>query len=327
MKFFVTGATGFIGKALTKRLLDEKHEVVALFRDPNKTEKGSLPGLTYVKGDIMDLDSLQMGMQGCEAVFHLAAFAKLWDKDPDSWKRINITGTQNVLNAAKKAGIKKCIVTSTAGVYGPSIIGEINEKTQRAVPFLNAYEETKSISEAYAKSVATNEFAVVIVNPTRVYGPGLLSESNGVTRMAQMYVKGGYRIIPGDGKSIGNYVYIDDVVDGHMRALQYGKSGENYLLGGENADFNTFFSLLAKASGIHKRMFHLPTFLLSGAASSMELWTRLTQTPPLITKQWLKRFMYHWEVSCQKAVNDLGYTITSLETGLGKTVDWIRKNR
>ncbi|MFB6341614.1 SDR family oxidoreductase [Saccharicrinis sp. FJH62] len=326
MKIFVTGATGFIGKQLVLRLVDEGHEVHALFRSPEKKKELVQPGIKFFKGDILDPDSLDKALAGCEIVFHLAAFARLWDKDPDSWYRINVTGTENVLQASKKAGVKRFILTSTAGKYGPSTDGIVTEETKRTVPYLTAYEETKDISERKAKDLANKNFEVIIVNPTRVYGPGLLSESNGVTRMVDMYVNGKYNVIPGDGESVGNYVYIDDVVEGHILAWKQGKSGENYLLAGENASFYDFFKTLGEVSGVQKRMLHIPVVLLSFVATLFEGWTRVTGKPPLITKQWLKRFMYNWNVSCEKAEKELGYKPVTLNFGLLNTVKWLKNN-
>lgn len=310
---------------MVQKLLSEGHHVVALYRNSNKINNKKLKGLDYIKGDILNPESLNKAMAGCDAVFHMAAFAKLWDKDPQSWFRINVSGTENVVEAAKKAGVKKFILTSTAGKYGPSLKGQVDETTQRAVPYLNAYEETKDLSEKKALEYADEAFQVVIVNPSRVYGPGLLSESNGVTRLVDMYVNGSYRVIPGNGQSIGNYVYVDDVVNGHVLALKNGKNGENYLLGGDNASFNAFFKILAEVSGIQRSMFHLPSWILKGAASTMEGWAAISGKAPLITSQWLKRFMYNWNVSSEKAKTELGYKPLTLEEGLMHTVKWLKK--
>ena len=326
MKIFVTGATGFIGKQLVLRLAGEGHKVHALYRTPEKKREIDLTAIKLFQGDIMDQASLEKAMEGCDVVFHLAAFAKLWAKDKETWFKINVRGTENVLNAAKKAHIKRFVLTSTAGKYGPSVNGIVMETTRRTLPYFNAYEATKDESEHEAKAY-TDFFDVVIVNPTRVYGPGLLSESNGVTRMVDMYVNGGYKVIPGDGKSIGNYVYIDDVVEGHLLAWKKGKNGENYLLGGENVSFNQFFKILSDVSGIRKKMVHIPAGVLSVVASLFELWTHISGRPPLITKQWLKRFMYNWNVSSDKALHELGYNPRSLNDGLRNTITWLKKNR
>ncbi|MFB6318343.1 SDR family oxidoreductase [Saccharicrinis sp. FJH54] len=324
MKVFVTGATGFIGKQLVTRLVEEGHSVHALYRTPEKKTEIDMPGVLLFQGDILDQESLEKAMAGCDVVFHLAAFAKLWDKDTESWYRINVTGTENVLDAAHKAGIRRFILTSTAGKYGPSTDGIVTEATKRTVPYLTEYEETKDMSEQRALTYPGRPFDVVIVNPTRVYGPGLLSESNGVTRMVDMYVNGRYNVIPGDGESVGNYVYIDDVVEGHILALKKGKDSENYLLAGENASFNEFFKILGEVSGVQKRMLHLPTGIMSFVATLFEAWTKVSGRPPLITKKWLKRFMYNWNVSCEKAEKELQYKPVNLEFGLINTVKWLK---
>ncbi|WP_423127734.1 SDR family oxidoreductase [Gaoshiqia sp. Z1-71] len=323
MNILVTGATGLIGSQLCMRLANEGYQVHALYRSAAKTKDLDHPGIRLFEGDILDPDSLNKAVAGCQAVFHLAAFARVWDKDPQTFRRINVQGTSNVLQAARDAGVKRVVLTSTAGVYGPSVDGVINEQTKRTIPFFTAYEETKAEAETLALNASNGYPEVVIVNPTRVYGPGLLSESNGVTRLLKLYAEGRFGIIPGNGKSIGNYVFIDDVVDGHLLAFKHGRPNENYLLGGDNVSFNEFFSCVASVTGKQKPMIRVPEKLLMAVAFLFELRTVVFRVAPLITREWVTRYLYHWDVSSQKAVTELGYKITPLEEGLNKTCDWL----
>ena len=323
MNILVTGATGLIGSQLCLKLANEGYQVHALYRSVAKTHDLDHPSIRLFEGDILDPDSLNKAISGCQAVFHLAAFARVWDKDPQTFRRINVQGTSNVLQAARDAGVKRFVLTSTAGVYGPSIDGIITEQTKRTIPFFTAYENTKAEAEKLALNASTDHPEVIIVNPTRVYGPGLLSESNGVTRLLKLYTEGKFGIIPGNGKSIGNYVFIDDVVEGHLLAFKYGRPNENYLLGGDNANFNDFFSCVASVTGKQKPMIRVPEKVLMAIAFLFELRTSVFRTAPLITREWVKRYLYHWEVSSQKAIAELGYKITSLEEGLKKTSDWL----
>ncbi len=325
MKLFITGATGLIGMPLAIKLAEMGHEVHALYRCPEKKVGMEHPNLYFHKGDILDVQSIERAMDGCQGVFHLAAYAKLWAKDPATYFKINVEGTQNVLTAAKKLNVRRFILTSSVAVFGPSSEEKITEETKRSLPFFNEYERTKVMAEKIVMDASDESFEVIIVNPTRVYGPGLLSESNGVTRLTKLYMDRKLRIIPGNGKSIGNYAYIDDVVNGHILAFDNGKPGETYLLGGENVTFDEFFETLGKATARHIQMVHLPLFILSIIAFIFELGANLLGRPPFITRKWVKRYLYNWEVSSQKAIDELGYQITPLFQGLKRTTLWLEK--
>jgi len=164
---------------------------------------------------------------------------------------------------------------------------------------------------------------IVIVNPTRVYGPGELSKANSLTIMIKKYIEGKWRIIPGNGKSIGNYVFVHDVVKGMILAMAKGIPGERYILGGENATYDQFFNKLAKVSGKKQLLFKLPASLMIVVAYILMIPTKLFKTKPMITPSWARRFLFNWKVSSDKAVTSLGYSIASLEEGMNKTIQWL----
>lgn len=324
MKYFITGITGFIGYNLARELVTDGHTVNAIIRDQVSDDFKDLPGLQLFKGDLHNVRALRDAMEGCDVAFHLAALAKPWSKDPDDFYRINVTGAVNVFNAALDTGIKKVVFTSSAATMSPSIDhSPVNESTQRAVPFFNAYEVTKSEAEEKAREFCNKGLPVVIVNPSRVYGPGPINASNSVTRMIQGYRKGTWRIIPGNGKKIGNYVFIDDVVHGHILAAQRGWAGERYILGGENITFNEFFQILGEITGISRQMVHLPLAAMTFTAKIMEWQNPVTGFPPAITVDFVKKYMNHWSLSSDKAINELGYKITPFATGVKETLEWL----
>jgi len=166
---------------------------------------------------------------------------------------------------------------------------------------------------------------VVIVNPTRIYGPGILGDSNGVTRMIRDYMKGRWHIIPGNGRSKGNYVYIDDVVDGHILAMEKGRTGEGYLLGGSDLSFNEFFSILREVSGSHYFLVKIPLFIGISIAAVMLAVAKLTGRKPMITPGLLKRYSHHWAVSSEKAKAELDYNPVDFRMGLQRTLEWMEK--
>ena len=322
MSIFITGGTGYIGAHLLKKLTDSDETIHVLVRSKKKASDIEHPNIAIFEGDIMNKESIKEAMKGCSKVYHLAAFAKVWAKDPKTYFDINVTATVNVLEAAQELGVSKVIVTSTAGVYGASVSDDITETYVRDFDFFNEYESSKAISESRIKDFVIAGLDVSIVSPTRVYGPYLFGEPQSVTQLIQKYVKGKWRIIPGDGTKVGNYVFIDDVVDGHILAMENGKKGHTYILGGENHDYNSFFKILAIESGIHRKMIKLPIGLQMMFARIQLLKIPFGGTP-LITPKWIAKGKYDWKVDSSKALNELGLKITSLKEGIKKTIDWV----
>ena len=256
-KIFITGATGFIGRKLAHKLAEEGNEVVALIRSKPKANDLKHERISFVEGDLFNHSALETGMEACNEVYHLAAFASVWAKG-DTFAQVNINGTLNILDAAKKTGVEKIVVTSTAGVIGPAIDGPVNEETPRQVDFFTDYESTKYESELKIKERVGSGQHVVIVNPTRVYGPGPLNVSNSVTKLVKQYTEGKWKFMPGDGHSTGNYVFVDDVINGHILAMAHGKAGERYLLGGEDATYHELFDTIAVIGGKKYKLYKMP---------------------------------------------------------------------
>ncbi len=325
MNIFITGSTGFIGVPLIQKLATLGNTVHALYRSEEKKKKLSHPNIKFFNGDIMNIESLKKAMNGCEHVYHIAAFTNVWAKHKNLIFDLNVTGTKNVLDVALATGVKKVIYTSTAGILGPSIQEKIHENTERQLDYFLEYERTKAEAEKLIKTYLKKDIEIAIVNPTRVYGPGVLSKSNSVTLIIRSYLAGKWRLIPGNGKSIGNYVFIDDVVNGHILAMKNGRNGERYLLGGSDLSYLDFFSILKKVTGKNQMMLKVPLFFMFFMAHSMMLLTKIFNTSPLITPALIKKYNYSWEVSSQKAINELGYNITPFETGATQTVQWINK--
>jgi farnesol dehydrogenase len=325
-KIFVSGATGFIGIQLVKRLVQSGHKVHALYRSDSKAHLIRMEGVTLFKGDILDKECLYGAMQGCSQVYHVAAFAAVWSKDPTLFHRFNVDGTLNLIDAAREAEIERVVVTSTAGILGPSVKIPVNEESPVPDSFFTLYEDSKYIMEQELKNIKYLKPEIVIVNPTRVYGPGFLSKSNGMSLMIKKYIAGNWRFIPGDGKRMGNYVYVEDVVSGHLLAMEKGKPGERYILGGEDISYNQLFDFVRRASGVSKRLFHIPVRFLFLAAGLFSVLSKITGQPPLIVPSWVRKLTRNWVVSSKKAIEELGYSPMNASEGIDKTVNWIIAN-
>lgn len=327
MKILVTGATGFIGSKLAIRLADSGHIVHALYRSESKTYPLKHHNIVLFKGDILDYNSLEKAMENCDQVYHTAAFTKVWTPDPALIYRLNIEGTLNILKCGITQGITKFVCTSTAGVIGPSEDGKSRDEfSSPPSSFFTGYESSKAILESIIKTLCSSGVHIVIVNPTRVYGPGLLSESNSVTRMIIKYTRGRWRFIPGNGESSGNYVYIEDVVNGHILAMEKGIPGERYILGGTNITYNDFFRELGNLSGKKYRMIHIPLIMMRIISILMLLSAKFYGNDPLITPSLVKKFSKNWIVSSSRASEELGYRFLSIKEGLEQTLQWIKQS-
>jgi farnesol dehydrogenase len=326
MKYFISGISGFIGLNLARHLVSDGHTLNAIIRGAVPDEFRHNPAVNFFRTDLQDTGILKVAMEGCDAAFHLAAFARPWAKDPGYFHRINVKGTANVFQAALESGVKRVVFTSSAATMSPSPgLEPVDEAFPREIPFFNAYESTKAEAEALARTYSGKGLPVVIVNPSRVYGPGPINPSNSITRMIKGYKEGSWRIIPGDGSKVGNYVYIDDVVHGHILAAQKGRAGERYLLGGENLTFNELFGTLEKVTGAKRKMIHLPLPVMTVVSKMMVWQTSLTGIPPGITPDFVKKYMNHWSLSSDKAIRELGYKVTPFKTGVKRTIEWLEQ--
>lgn len=322
----ITGATGYIGGALLDRLIEEGNTVHALVR--NVGNAASLPAEAKIfEGDLFDNNALQRSMEGVEEVYHIAAYARPWAKSASVYTQLNVDAAENVFRLAAKNGVRRVVFTSTAGVFGPSLNGDpVFEDMERRAPVHTDYERSKMKAEDMIRKLVQEEgHDIVVVNPSRVYGPGKQTDSNGVTKMIKLYLSGKFRFFPGDGNSLANYVFVDDVVNGHLLAMANGIAGERYALGGENASYKAFFERLSSVSGVSRQMFPMPQGILRTGAYFMKYRAEWLGIPPLLTPEWVDRFMEHWALSTEKAQQQLGYNHVSLEKGLKRTIDWLQQ--
>lgn len=319
MKIFITGATGFVGWELCKSLLSQGNEVIALCRSLSKTQP--MQGLKWVEGNLEDAASVRAAMEGCTQVYHCAALARVWAADPGAFFRINVMGTENVLDAARYHNIEKLVLTSTAGVIGKSLSKPMTEDDPRLEPFDNDYDLTKFMAEEKVLEYAREGRWAVIVSLSRVYGPGIASPSNAVTNTLKRYLHQPFYMVPGNGEQRCNYVFIGDVVRGHIQAMERGTPGEKYIIGGENVSYNELFACFEKASGLRRRRIAVPQGIFSFVASILVGWSNLSGQPPLFTPFYAKRLFHSRMLSTQKAETMLGYQITPLIKGVAITLE------
>jgi nucleoside-diphosphate-sugar epimerase len=324
MKVFITGATGYIGHNLMLSALNKGYTVHALVRDPSSPQLAEHEKVHYFKGDITDYDSVVKAMEDCDAVIHTAGITQLWHRDRSVFYRVNVGGTKNILEAACFHNVKKFVYTSTCGVLGPSFRYPVAEEDPRITPFENDYEISKHCAEEMVKEYSRRGLFAVIVALPRVYGPGLSANGNPIGKLLGNMIKRGVGFVPDAKQVTGNYAFIDDVIEGHFLALQKGLGGEKYNLGGENHSYEDFFDSIRKASSQKIRFVTIPKFLLKVASRFTYTISILTRVHNHLTPAIVDRLYQNRAVSCEKAIRQLGYHITPLESGMKQTIQFLK---
>jgi nucleoside-diphosphate-sugar epimerase len=324
MTIFITGVTGYIGQKLLQVAVAKGHRVHGLVRDPHSIRLIQNQNVSYFKGDITEYESVVSAMKDCDAVLHTAAITQFWHKDRSVFYRVNVGGTRNVLEAACLHKVKKLVFTSSCAVLGPSLNGPVTEDDPRVTPFENDYEISKHCAEELVKEYCHRRLFAVIVCPPRVYGPGLATKGNPIGKLIDNAIKRKLAFLPSAKNVIGNYAFIDDVVEGHFLAMEKGLAGEKYILGGENLSYETFFDNIRQVSKQNIRFIRLPRRLLKMIGAANYGLSVVTNKHSHLTPKTVDRLFQNRAVNSEKAVRQLGYTITPFKVGVERTIQFLK---
>ena len=306
MKVLVTGGTGYLGRALVTALAARGHDVVVFARSASRS---GLPGAA-VDGDIRDRDALERAAAGCDAISHSAALVSIWRRRRDDFDEINVGGLRNVLAVAAARAVTRIVYTSSFLALPPR---------DRTRPLeTNDYQRTKVAADRVADAAVQEGSPLVRVYPGVIYGPGSFTEGNLVGRLIADHLK---HRLPGliGPENRWSYAYADDVAVGHCAALERGRAGGRYLLGGENVPQSRVFEIVESLTGRRLPMrIPFPVADLLGAAE--ELRVSLFGGTPLVTRGAVEIFRHDWSLDSGHAARDLCYTITPLAEGSARTV-------
>ena len=328
-KVLVTGGTGYIGTRLVAELVRRGQTVHVLKRPASNTEGLEHERIHLFPGDLMDGESLRRAGEGCTQVYHLAAYARNWAKDSKAFYQNNVEGLCHLLEMTKPLAIKRVVFTSSIVTCGPTEPGVVGDE-ERHCPTPQCYTDyqaSKMIGEQRSCEYAGQGLPLIIANPTRVYGPGKMSEGNSVTRMIDLYDRGKFPFLLNQGLNVGNYAFVKDVVQGLVLAMEKGEIGERYILGGENISLKSLFNLIDESGGKNHLQWNIPrklAMLYSRLEQKKAEWLGLY---PLVTPGWVETFLQDWVYSSAKAERELGYKITPLKEGLRVTLAWLRRLR
>lgn len=322
---FITGATGYIGSQLALSLAQQGCDVSVLVRDPSSKKLPHHEGISVFKGDILDIDSVREASKGSLYTFHMAAFTDLTNDHFDPYYDINVNGTANVLEASKTNGIKKFIFTSSVSVLGPSKPEvPLTESQPRITSFANDYEITKFMAEELVKKYNNKGLPGVTLNVSRVYGPGPKGFTNGINQLISMALEKRRIWIPDRLKQVANYVYIEDVIEAHLLAMEKGIPGEKYIIGGENASYATLFRTIKRTNKNRNKYVELNYNLVRAGIGIKSFLERALLGKHGITPKVLDHIYTDRRVSTKKAQSQLGYHITPLQEGIERTFAYLK---
>jgi dihydroflavonol-4-reductase len=324
MKALVTGATGFVGGAVARALIRAGVDVRVLARSQSDTQNLSGLPVERVEGDLLNPASLRTALAGCQQLYHVAAYYALWAKDPSIFYDINVTGTRNVLAAARLAGIQRTVYCSTIGAIGlPADGGLGTENTPVSLDQMAGhYKRSKYLAEQEVLKFASEGLPVVIVNPSAPVGAGDVKP----TPTGQVIVDFMKGRMPAYIETGLNIVDVDDVAAGHLLAMKKGRQGERYILGCRNLMLKDVFDILSGLTGIKAPSLRLPRSVVLPLAYVNQWIANLTGQPPRIPLEGVKMAKYRMHYDCGKAIRELGIPQTPPEAALEKAVQWFRSH-
>lgn len=317
----VTGATGFVGWHVARRLLERGEPLRVFVRAPSRLRE--LEEVEVVTGDLRDPVSVRRAVAGCRVVYHVAADYRLWARWSEELYRSNIDGTRNILEAAGEEGVERIVYTSTVGCIGIPAGGIGEEQTPVSLDDMAGhYKRSKFLAEQAALELAAQGLPVVIVNPTAPVGDHDFKPTPTGKTIVD-YLRGVMRAYLDTGL---NLVDVRDVAEGHWLACQYGRPGARYILGCQNLTLKEIFQKLEAISGVPAPALEIPYAVAFGAGVITTGWAYLTGRPPLAPLEGVRMARKKMFVSQDKAVRELGYAPSPVEGALARAVEWFRSN-
>ncbi len=319
----VTGATGFVGSAVARALLARGERLRLLVR--RGSDRSNVQGLEaeLVEGDLTDAGSLRAAVGGCRAVLHVAADYRLWVPDPARMMAANVDGTRFLLLAARDAGVERVVYCSSVAALGVFYDGRVaDEDTPITLEqVIGAYKKSKFLAEQAVLALVRDErVPAVIVNPSTPVGPRDVKP----TPTGKMIADAAAGRMPAYVDTGLNVVHVDDVAAGHLLALDRGRVGERYILGGEDFSLGDLFALVAREAGRRPPRVRLPRQALYPLALGCEGWARLTGREPIVTRETLAMSRKKMFFSSDKARRELGYSPRPAAEAVRDAIAWFR---
>jgi dihydroflavonol-4-reductase len=325
MKAFVTGATGFLGSHVARVLGEQGADLRLLVRSTSNLR--NLEGIKAetATGDLRDSSSLEKGMSGCDTVFHVAADYRLWVRDPAEMYRSNVDGTKAILDAARKNGVRRMVYTSSVATVGFTGNGHPADEDSPVslADMIGPYKRSKFMAEQLAMEAGGSGMQVVVVNPTTPVGEQDVKPTP-TGRIVVDFLK---RRFPAYVETGLNLVDVRECAVGHVVALEKGRPGERYILGGENLTLKQILDKLGEISGLPSPKVKLPyVFAFATGIVDEAITGRLLHREPRATVDSVRMGKKKMFASCAKAERELGWKIVPVEGALRRAVEWFQAN-
>lgn len=323
MRALVTGATGFVGAAVARALLKEGWEVRALARKGSDRRNLQAIAVEVSEGDLADAGSLARALAGCEGLFHVAADYRLGAFDPQQLYKTNVEGTRNILDAARNAGVRRVVYTSSVATIGIPKDGTpgTEESPSTVADMIGHYKRSKFLAEEVAREAARAGLAVVIVNPSTPVGPGDVKP----TPTGQLVFDAAAGRMPAYVDTGLNIVHVDDVANGHLLAYHRGRVGERYILGGQDMTLREILIDIARLVGRKPPSVRLPSGVVMPIAYVAEAFARLTGRSTRITVEGVRMARKLMFFSSAKAARELGYQWRAPTQAFVDAIQWFRE--
>ena len=316
MRVLVTGATGKVGYAIANDLLERGDQVRALVRDPTRAAAILPAGIEPITGDATDPESLAAAVEGCEVVFNSMGMPEQWVRDEAIFDRVNAVGSGELARAAKRAGVRRFVHTSTHDVFHAETGGRFDETMLADYPKGTAYERSKQHAEELVLA-ERDGMEVVILNPSGVYGPTPSPTPSFENQVFEPVVRKRLPAVPPGGTG---YAYVAGVADGHLLAAEKGRDGERYILADGYADFRELAETAKRVAGRGRVPPRMPVPVARAVASVGAGVSRVIRRPPLLPRGQLEYILWQAHPDSSKAQSELGWKTTPLEDGVRKTL-------
>lgn len=321
MKVFVTGATGFVGSHVAQQLAEQGADLRLLVRSNSRRENISGLAADLFAGDLTNPESLRKGMDGCEFVFHVAADYRLWTKDPGPMYAANVEGTESVIKAAHEAGVRRVIYTSSVATMGfRTTAVSVDEQTPVSeAEMIGHYKRSKFLAEQRAVALARSGAPVIIVNPSTPIGEQDIKPTP-TGRIVVDFLKKKFPAYVDTGLNLAD---VRDIARGHLLAMERGRNGERYILGGENMTLKQILDTLGEITGLPSPTVKVPHFVaLTAAVVDTAFNGYLRGQEPRATVDSVRMGRKMMWVSSEKAERELGYTHGSARDALRRSCEW-----